>query len=59
LFATNPRRSVQELIALLDKEYRWKTNESAATSNLYMRRDKFVHTQPDRSTNRPVTWSLK
>jgi hypothetical protein len=55
----HPRRSVQELIALLDKEYRWKTTESAVTSNLYTRRDKFVHIQPDRATNRPVTWSLK
>jgi hypothetical protein len=29
------------------------------TNSLYTRRDKFVHTQPDRATNRPVTWSLK
>ena len=55
----HPRRSVRELIALLDKEYRWKTTESAVTNNLYTRRDKFVHTQADRSANRPVTWSLK
>jgi hypothetical protein len=55
----HPRRSVQDLIALLDKEYRWKTTESAVTSNLYTRRDKFVHIQPDRATNRAVTWSLK
>jgi prophage DNA circulation protein len=55
----HPRRSVHELIALLDKEFRWKANESAVTGKLYTRRDKFVHTQPDRSTNRPVTWSLK
>ena len=55
----HPRRTVRELIALLDKECRWKTNESAVTGKLYTRRDKFVHTQPDRSTNRPVTWSLK
>ena len=55
----HPRRSVRELIALLDQQYRWKTNESAVTGKLYTRRDKFVHTQPDRSTNRPVTWSLK
>jgi len=54
-----PRRTVRELIALLNKEYRWKTTESAVTNNLYTRRDKFVHTQADRSTNRPVTWSLK
>jgi hypothetical protein len=53
------RLTVRELIALLDKEFRWKTTESAVTSNLYTRRDKFVHTEPDRSTNRPVTWSLK
>jgi hypothetical protein len=55
----HPRRTVRELIALLDKEFRWKTNESAVTGKLYTRRDKFVHTQPDRSTNRPVTWSVK
>lgn len=54
----HPRRSVRELIALLNKEFRWKANESAVTGKLYTRRDKFVHTQPDRSTNRPVTWSL-
>jgi hypothetical protein len=55
----HPRRSVRELIALLDQGYRWKTTESAVTGHLYTRRDKFVHTQADRSTNRPVTWSLK
>ena len=55
----HPRRSVRELIALLDKEFHWKANESAVTGKLYTRRDKFVHTEPDRSTNRPVTWSLK
>ena len=54
-----PRRTVRELIALLNKEFRWKANESAVTGKLYTRRDKFVHTQPDRLTNRPVTWSLK
>ena len=46
----HPRRSVRELIALLDKEFRWKTNETAVTGKLYTRCDKFVHTQPDRST---------
>jgi hypothetical protein len=55
----HPRRTVRELIALLAKEYRWKTTESAVTGHLYMRRDKFVHTPPDRATNRPVTWSSK
>ena len=53
------RLTVRELIALLDQEFNWKTSESAVTSNLYTRRDKFAHTEPDRSTNRPVTWSLK
>jgi chromosome segregation ATPase len=53
----HPRRTVRELIALLDKEYHWKTTESAVTGHLYTRRDKFVHTPPDRATNRPVTWS--
>jgi hypothetical protein len=55
----HPRRTVRELITLLDQEYRWKTTESAVTGHLYTRRDKFVHTQPDRATNRPVTWSSK
>jgi chromosome segregation ATPase len=55
----HPRQTVRELIALLDKEYRWKTNESAVTGLLYTRRDKFVHIPPDRAANRPVTWSSK
>jgi hypothetical protein len=55
----HPRRTVRELIALLDKEFRWKTTESAVTGHLYTRRDRFVHTPPDRSSNRPVTWSSK
>ena len=55
----HPRRTVRDLIALLEKEYHWKTTESAVTGHLYTRRDKFVHTPPDRATNRPVTWSAK
>jgi hypothetical protein len=55
----HPRRTVRELIALLNKKYRWKTSESAVTGHLYTRRDKFVHIPPDRATNRPVTWSAK
>src|SRR5262249_53821161 len=55
----HPRRTVRELIAVLDKEYHWKTTESAVTGHLYTRRDKFVHTPADRTTNRPVTWSAK
>ncbi len=55
----HPRRTVRELIAVLDKEYHWKTTESAVTGHLYTRRDKFVHTAPDRAANRPVTWSAK
>jgi len=55
----HPRRTVRELIALLNREYRWQTTESAVTGHLYTRRDKFVRTEPDRATNRPVTWSSK
>jgi hypothetical protein len=55
----HPHRTVRELIALLDKEYHWKTTESAVTGHLYTRRDKFAHTAPDRATSRPVTWSSK
>jgi hypothetical protein len=55
----HPRRSIRELIALLHQEDNGKTTESAVTGKLYTRRDKFVHTQPDRATNRPVTWSSK
>jgi hypothetical protein len=55
----HPRRTVRELIALLDKEYHWKTTESAVTGHLYTRRNKFVHIPPDRAVNRPVTWSAK
>jgi hypothetical protein len=55
----HPRRTVRELIALLDREYHWKTTESAVTGHLYTRRDKFVHAAPDRAANRPVTWSSK
>jgi hypothetical protein len=55
----HPHRTVRELIALLDREYHWKTTESAVTGHLYTRRDKFLHTPPDRATNRPVTWSSK
>ena len=55
----HPRRTVRELIVLLDKEYHWKTTESAVTGHLYTRRDMFVHTPPDCATNRPVTWSAK
>jgi hypothetical protein len=55
----HPRQTVRELIALLDREYRGNTTESAVTGHLYTRRDKFVHTQPDRATNRSVTWSMK
>ena len=55
----HPRRTVRELIGLLDREYQWKTTESAVTGHLYTRRDKFVHTAPDRAADRPVTWSSK
>jgi hypothetical protein len=53
------RLSVRELIAALQKEYGWHSTESSVTAHLYTNQNRFVHTQPDRSTNRPVTWSLK
>jgi hypothetical protein len=55
----HPRRTVRELIVLLNKEYRWKASESTVTGHLYTRRDKFAHTAADRAANRPVTWSSK
>ena len=51
--------SLRELIAALDKEFGWKSTESHVTNLLYSNQRKFAHTKPDRSANRPVTWSLK
>jgi hypothetical protein len=51
--------SVRDLIAALDKEFGWKTTESAVTAHLYTNRKRFVHTKGDRSSNRLVTWSVK
>jgi hypothetical protein len=50
--------SVRDLIAALDKEFGWQCTESNLTSHLYTN-PKFVHTKPDLSANRPVTWSLR
>ena len=55
----HPRRTVRELIALLEKEFRWKTTESAVTGHLYTHRDRVLHIPPGHSSNRPATWSLK
>jgi hypothetical protein len=51
--------SLRQLIAALDKEFRWKSTESHVTALLYTNQKKFAHTKPDRAANRPVTWSLK
>ncbi len=51
--------SVRELIAVLDKEFGWKSTESNVTALLYTNQKKFAHTKPDRAANRPVTWSLR
>ncbi len=51
--------SIRELIASLDQEFGWKSTESNVTALLYSNQKKFAHTKPDRSANRPVTWSLK
>jgi hypothetical protein len=50
--------SVRDLIAALDKEFGWQCTERNLTGHLYTN-PKFVHTKADRSTNRPVIWSLK
>jgi hypothetical protein len=55
----HPRRTVRELIVLLNRDYHWQTTESAVTGHLYTRRDKFLHTPADRANNRLVTWSSK
>jgi predicted RNase H-like nuclease (RuvC/YqgF family) len=51
--------NVRDLIAALDNEFGWKATDSAVTAHLYTNRKRFVHTKADRSSNRPVTWSLK
>jgi hypothetical protein len=38
----HPRRTVRELIALLAKEFRWKTTESAVTGKLYTKHWEFT-----------------
>ena len=53
------RLSLRELIAALDKEFGWTSTESHVTNLLYTNQNKFAHTKPNRSANRPVTWSLK
>jgi hypothetical protein len=52
-------QSLRELIAALDQEFGWKSTESHVTALLYTNQKKFAHTKPDRTANRPVTWSLK
>jgi hypothetical protein len=37
----------------------WAASLRAVTGKPYTLRDRFVHTLPARSTNRPVTWSLR
>jgi hypothetical protein len=56
--ARHPGVTVRELIAGLDREFGWKPTESGITAHLYTN-PKFVHTKPDRASNRPVTWSMK
>ena len=55
----HPGLAVREMIAALDKEFGWRITESGVTAHRYTNRNKYVHAKPDRSTNRPVTWSLK
>ena len=48
----HPRRTVRELIPLLDREYHWTTTERSVTGHLYIHRDSFWHFA-DCATNRP------
>lgn len=41
--------SLRELIAALDREFRWKSTESHVTGLLYTNQKKFAHTKPDRA----------
>jgi chromosome segregation ATPase len=54
-----PGMSVRELMAALARQFSWKPAESGITNLLYTNPDKFARNKPDRSTNRPVTWTLK
>jgi hypothetical protein len=54
----HPRLTVRELIAALDREFRWKCGESNLTAHLYTNPDRFVHSKADRAGKQLVTWSL-
>jgi hypothetical protein len=55
----HPRLTVRELIAVLDREFRWKCGESNLTAHLYTNPDRFIHTKADRAGKQLVTWSLR
>src|ERR1700730_13334200 len=43
--------SVRELIAVLDKEFDWKSTESSVTAHLYTNQNRFVHNKTDPAAN--------
>ncbi len=55
----HPRLTVRELIAAIDREFRWKCGESNLTAHLYTNPDRFSHTKGDRAGKQLVTWSLR
>jgi hypothetical protein len=55
----HPRLTVRELIAALDREFRWKCGESNLTAHLYTNPDRFSHSKADRAGRQLVTWSLR
>ena len=55
----HPRLTVRELIAALEREFRWKCGESNLTAHLYTNPDRFAHSKADRAGKQLVTWSLR
>ena len=56
---TNPRMTVEEIIAALNQEFAWKCTASNLTGHLYTNPKMFTHTAADRAGKNPVRWSLK
>jgi len=55
----HPRLTVRELIAALEREFRWKCGESNLTAHLYTNPNRFAHSKADRAGKQLVTWSLR
>ena len=55
----HPRLTVRELIAALEREFRWECGESNLTAHLYTNPNRFAHSKADRAGKQLVTWSLR